>query len=184
MKNGLNIIMKKQKLWLSLFLIISLAGSFALGAGAKQKVAKDSKNYLAYAMPDRENSTVASATSQNNVKNVYNIDGRELYSYSKRLALTKYQQAQVDYLEIERKSKILALDKEISYRRKLLDEELANDMYDAFTVDEISKEIKELVIDKETVNLNVDKKLRYVLDSDQYLKYKQKQKNKNKETIQ
>ena len=100
------------------------------------------------------------------------------------MALTKYQQAQVDYLEIERRSKILALDKEISYRRKLLDEELANDMYDAFTVDEISKEIKELVLDKETVNLNVDKKLRYVLDSDQYLKYKQKQKNKAKETIQ
>ncbi len=176
--------MKSYKLFLNLFLIISLAGGFAFGAGAKQSANNNTKDYLAYATPDRDTSTVVSATAKKNVKNVYNIDGRELYSYSKRLALTKYQQAQVDYLEIERRSKILALDKEISYRRKLLDEELANDMYDAFTVDEISKEIKELVIDKETVNLNVDKKLRYVLDSDQYLKYKQKQKNKTKETIQ
>ena len=173
--------MKKYTLFFSFVLILSFAAGLYAGSSSAKQSDKDSKNYLAYATPERENRPVITETVQ---KNVYNIDGRELYSYSKRLVLTRYQQAQVDYLEIERRSKLLALDKEISYRRKLLDEELANDMYDAFTVDEISKEIKELVIDKETVNLNVDKKLRYVLDSDQYLKYKQKQKSKNKETIQ
>ncbi len=110
----------------------------------------------------------------NRYKSAFDVDGREIYKYSKSLAFTKYQQAQVDYLELERRSKILALDREISYRRKMLDEELANDMYDVFLVEEIAREIKALVVDKETVNLNIDKKLRYVLDSEQYLRYKQK----------
>ncbi|WP_372518875.1 hypothetical protein [Candidatus Ruminimicrobiellum ovillum] len=109
-------------------------------------------------------------------KSIFDVDGRELYNYSKSLAFTKYQQAQVDYLELERRSKIFALDREISIRRKMLDEELANDMYDVFVVEEIARELKNLVVDKETVNLNIDKKLRYVLDSEQYLKYKRKKK--------
>ena len=107
-------------------------------------------------------------------KSIFDVEGRELYNYSKSLVFTKYQQAQIDYLELERRSKTLTLDREIAVRRKMLDEELANDMYDVYIVEEIAREIKSLVVDKETVNLNIDKKLRYVLDSEQYLKYKQK----------
>ncbi len=136
----------------------------------------------------RENSVVYDITGMENKfsmmqkdKNTFDIDGREIYKYSKKLSLTKYQKAQVDYLEMERKSKISTINKEISYRRKLLDEELAKEMQDVFIVEDISREIKILAADRETVNINVDKKIRYVLDSEQYLIYKRNIEKKNKE---
>ncbi|MBR3655299.1 MAG: hypothetical protein IKN62_07730 [Elusimicrobia bacterium] len=136
----------------------------------------------------RENSVVYDITGMENKfsmmqkdKNTFDIDGREIYKYSKKLSLTKYQKAQVDYLEMERKSKISSINKEISYRRKLLDEELAKEMQDVFIVEDISREIKILAADRETVNINVDKKIRYVLDSEQYLIYKRNIEKKNKE---
>ena len=138
----------------------------------------------------RENSVVYDITGMENKfsmmqkdKNTFDIDGREIYKYSKKLSLTKYQKAQIEYLELERKSKISTINKEISYRRKLLDEELANEMQDVFIIEEISREIKILAADRETININVDKKIRYVLDSEQYLIYKRnmEKKNKNKE---
>jgi len=112
--------------------------------------------------------------------NVFEITGREVSGYSRKLVFTKYQKAQIQYLEMEKKSKLSTLDKEISSRKKSLIEELAKDMHDVFVVDALSKEIKELTIDKETVSINVDKKLRYILDSEQFLKYKEQQNKKNK----
>lgn len=114
-------------------------------------------------------------------KNTFEVDGREIYKYSKKLSLTKYQKAQIDYLEMERKSKILVINKELNYRKKLLDEELSNELQDAFIIEEISREIKMLAADRETVNINVDKKIRYVLDSEQYLIYKRNKNKKNKD---
>lgn len=116
--------------------------------------------------------------SDRDLKNIYDIDGTESFKYSKKLFFTKYQKAQIDYLEMERKYKTLVLDKEISLKKQLLDEELTNEFADVFFIDELSKDIKSLAVDKETVNINVDKKIRYVLTPDQYLKYKQKQNKK------
>lgn len=118
--------------------------------------------------------------TENEKRNIYDIDGREISSYSKKLVLTKYQKAQIDYLEMERKYKILAIEKELDLKKKMLDEELSKDFYDVYYVEDLSNEIKKLAVDKETVSINVAKKIRYVLDSDQYLKYKEQQKkNKN-----
>lgn len=113
-------------------------------------------------------------------KNTFEPEDREIKN-SKKLSLTKYQKAQIEYLEMERKSKILVINKELNYRKKLLDEELANELQDAFIIEEISREIKILAADKETVNINVDKKIRYVLDREQYLIYKRNQNKKNKD---
>ena len=136
----------------------------------------------------QENSIVYDVTglearfnTENKDKNTFEVDGREIYKYSKKLSLTKYQKAQIDYLEMERKSKILVINKELNYRKKLLDEELANELQDAFIIEEISREIKMLAADRETVNINVDKKIRYVLDSEQYLIYKRNKNKKNKD---
>lgn len=136
----------------------------------------------------QENSVVYDVTglearfnTENKDKNTFEVDGREIYKYSKKLSLTKYQKAQIDYLEMERKSKILVINKELNYRKKLLDEELANELQDAFIIEEISREIKMLAADRETVNINVDKKIRYVLDSEQYLIYKRNKNKKNKD---
>ncbi|MBR3627894.1 MAG: hypothetical protein IKN42_03485 [Elusimicrobia bacterium] len=118
--------------------------------------------------------------SDKELKSVYNIDGTEIVRYSKKAFLTKYQKAQIEYLEMERKYKTLVLDNEIKLKKKMLDEELASDFSDVFLIDELSKDIKSLAIDKETVYINVEKKIRYVLSPDQYLKYKQKQNKKNK----
>ncbi|MBR4633365.1 MAG: hypothetical protein IKO48_08645, partial [Elusimicrobia bacterium] len=98
----------------------------------------------------------------------------------KKLVFTKYQKAQINYLELERKSKLFALEKEMSLRKKTLDEELAKKFQDVFLINDISEEIKKLAVDIETVNINVDKKIRYVLDPEQYLQYKQLQNDKTK----
>lgn len=116
--------------------------------------------------------------SDSEKRNIYDLDDREISSFSKKLILTKYQKAQIDYLEMERKYKILAIEKEITLRKKMLEEELSKDNYNVFLVEKLSSEIKILAIDRETVDINVDKKIRYVLDFDQYLKYKEKQKKK------
>ncbi|MBO7610968.1 MAG: hypothetical protein J6T23_02025 [Elusimicrobia bacterium] len=139
----------------------------------------------------QENSTVYDVTSLETRintgkkdKKTSKVDDREI-KYPKKSSLksslTKYQKAQLDYLEMERKSKILVIDKELNYRKKLLDEELANEIQDAFIIEEISREIKMLTADIETVNINVDKKIRYVLDSEQYMTYKKNKNKKNKE---
>lgn len=115
-------------------------------------------------------------TSNKNKEYVFNIDGTEKISKaSTKLLLTKYQKAQINSLEMERRSKISSIDNGIFARKQMLDEELSKESYDDFVIDKISKEIKTLVVDKETINLNVDKKLRYVLGPDKYLIYKQKQ---------
>ena len=75
----------------------------------------------------------------------------------------------------------MVINKELNYRKKLLDEELANELQDAFIIEEISREIKMLAADRETVNINVDKKIRYILDSEQYLIYKRNKNKKNKD---
>lgn len=132
----------------------------------------------------QENSIVYDVTGMEarfNTEKKEKKDGKEIYKYSRKLSLTKYQKAQIDYLEMERKSKILVINKELNYRKKMLDEELANEIQDAFIIEEISREIKMLAADKETVNINVDKKIRYVLDSEQYLMYKQNKNKKNKD---
>ena len=110
---------------------------------------------------------------------IYNISGNEV-QIPRRLSFTEYQKAQVNYLEMERKYKTLALEKEISSKKKILDEELTSEFSDVFLIDALSREIKALAVDKETVNINIDKKIRYVLPPEQYLKYKQKQNKKNK----
>ena len=113
---------------------------------------------------------------------VYDISGDEV-QIPRRLSFTEYQKAQVNYLEMERKYKTLALEKEISSKKKILDEELVNEFSDVFLIDALSKEIKALAVDKETVNINIDKKIRYVLPPEQYLKYKEKQNKKNKKNL-
>ena len=118
--------------------------------------------------------------SDKELKSVYNIDGTEKVVRSKKLFLTKYQKAQIEYLEMERKYKTLVLDNEINLKKKMLNEELASDFSDVFLIDELSKDIKALAVDKETIDINVEKKIRYVLSPEQYLKYKQKQNKKNK----
>ena len=135
----------------------------------------------------QENSVVYEVTglearfnAEDKNKNTFEPEDREIKN-SKKLSLTKYQKAQIEYLEMERKSKILVINKELNYRKKLLDEELANELQDAFIIEEISREIKILAADKETVNINVDKKIRYVLDREQYLIYKRNQNKKNKD---
>ena len=196
--------MKKYKLFLQLFLILFLVSN--LFADIKNNVEqKENDNNVAYLGIEKESSkkngifsikkdlnnkksiqyNITGSENKFNLtdkelKNVYDIDDKEIAKYSRKLFLTKFQQAQIDYLEMERKSKISALDKEISSREKMLDEELANDFSDAFLIDALTKEIKALVVDKVTVNINIDKKIRYVLDSQQYLKYKQKQNKKSK----
>ena len=118
--------------------------------------------------------------SDKELKNIYNIDGTEKVKYSKKLLLTKYQKAQIEYLEMERNCKTLVLDNEINLKKKMLNEELARNLADVFLIDELSKEIKLLAVDKETVDINVDKKIRYVLTQEQYLEYKQKNKKNKK----
>ncbi|MCR4662484.1 MAG: hypothetical protein K5622_01190 [Endomicrobiaceae bacterium] len=137
------------------------------------------KNYTQYNITGTENKF---NLSDNELKNTYNIDGTEEKVSSKKLFLTKSQEAQIDYLEMERKYKILALDKEIILKKKMLYEELVNDFSDVFLIEELSKDIKLLAVDKETVNINVDKKIRYVLSAEQYLKYKQQQNKKDKKS--
>ena len=113
-------------------------------------------------------------------KKTFNVTGTEIMGFSDKLIFTKYQKAQLEYLEMEREYKILAIDKEISSRQKMIDEELSKEYFDVFFIDELTKEIKILTVDKTTVNINVDKKIRYVLSPEQYTKYKQKQNKKNK----
>jgi hypothetical protein len=110
----------------------------------------------------------------------YDIAGKKVLTDPKKLVFTKYQKAQINYLELERKSKLFALEKEMSLRKKTLDEELAKKFQDVFLINDISEEIKKLAVDIETVNINVDKKIRYVLDPEQYLQYKQLQNDKTK----
>lgn len=118
--------------------------------------------------------------SDSEKRKVYNIDDREISTFSKKLILTKYQKAQIDYLEMEKKYKIFAIEKEISLRKKMLNEELSKDDHDIFLVEKLSGEIKLLAIDRKAVYVDVDKKIRCVLDFGQYLKYKEKQKKKKK----
>lgn len=118
--------------------------------------------------------------SDKELKKVYNINGTEIVKYSKKLLLTKYQKAQIEYLEMERKYKTLILDNEIKLKKKMLNEELASDFADVFLIDALSKDIKSLAVDKQTVDINVEKKIRYILTSEQYLKYRKKQNKKNK----
>ncbi len=196
--------MRKYKLFFKLFLILFLTSN--LFADIKSNIdQKENDSNIAYLGIEKQSAkkdgvfsiqkdlsnkksiqyNITGAENKFNLtykelKNVHNIDGREIAEYSRKLFLTKFQQAQIDYLEMERKSKISALDKEISSREKMLDEELASVFSDAFLIDALTKEIKALVVDKVTVNINIDKKIRYVLDSQQYLRYKQKQNKKNK----
>ena len=130
-----------------------------------------------YDLSDQENGFNVLAMDPDTI---YDIDGTEISYYHKKLTFTDYQKAQIKYLEMERQSKILTLDKEINSKKKLLDEELSGGFTDVFLIDELSREIKALAVDKETVNINVDKKIRYILAPEQYLKYKQVQNKKNK----
>lgn len=114
--------------------------------------------------------------SDRELKHTYNINGTETTGKSAKISLTKYQQEQLKYLEMERKYKILVLDNEINLKKKMISEELASDFSDVFLIDELSKSIKSLAVDRETVDINVEKKIRYVLSPEQYLKYKQNKK--------
>jgi hypothetical protein len=114
--------------------------------------------------------------SDKELKHTYNINGTETIGKSAKISLTKYQQEQLKYLEMERKYKILVLDNEINLKKKMISEELASDFSDVFLIDELSKSIKSLAVDRETVDINVEKKIRYVLSPEQYLKYKQNKK--------
>ena len=168
-----------------------ITGNFKKDKKYNEKVARyirQERERLERMKRAQENSVVYDVTglearfnTENKDKNTFEVDGREIYKYSKKLSLTKYQKAQIDYLEMERKSKILVINKELNYRKKLLDEELANELQDAFIIEEISREIKMLAADRETVNINVNKKIRYVLDSEQYLIYKRNKNKKNKD---
>ena len=168
-----------------------ITGNFKKDKKYNEKVARyirQERERLERMKRAQENSVVYDVTglearfnTENKDKNTFEVDGREIYKYSKKLSLTKYQKAQIDYLEMERKSKILVINKELNYRKKLLDEELANELQDAFIIEEISREIKMLAADRETVNINVDKKIRYILDSEQYLIYKRNKNKKNKD---
>lgn len=137
-------------------------------------------NRINKSISDRKLKEKSAVLFDDDSSNVFDITGREVSGYSRKLVFTKYQKEQIKYLEMEKKSKNSTLDKEIYSRKKSLYEELAKDMYDVYVVDSLSKEIKELMADKESVNINVDKKLRYVLDSEQFLKYKQLQDKKKK----
>lgn len=114
--------------------------------------------------------------SDKELKHTYNINGTETTGKSAKISLTKYQQEQLKYLEMERKYKILVLDNEINLKKKMISEELASDFSDVFLIEELSKSIKSLAVDRETVDINVEKKIRYVLSPEQYLKYKQNKK--------
>ena len=113
-------------------------------------------------------------------KKMFVIDGTEIMGFSDKLIFTKYQKAQLDFLEMEKQCKFSVLDKEISSRKKMIDDELSKSYFDIFVIDELSKEIKILTADKEKVDINVEKKIRYVLSPEQYVKYKEKQNKKKK----
>jgi Spy/CpxP family protein refolding chaperone len=81
---------------------------------------------------------------------------------------------------MEKKYKLLALDKEIASRKKSLNEELSKEYFDVYFINKLSDEIKQLVVDKETVTINTDKKIRYVLTPQQYIEYKAQQSKKKK----
>lgn len=136
----------------------------------------NNKKYVQYNITGIENKF---SLSDEELKNIYNVDGINVTGYSKKIFLSKYQKAQIEYLEMERKYKTLVLDNEINIKKKLLNEELARSFSDVFLIDELSKEIKLLAVDKETVDINVEKKIRYILTPEQYLNYKS-QKNKKK----
>ena len=149
------------------------------GSGDVASMSKSSENkrYIQYNITGAENKF---NLSDKELRNIYNVEGTEIVKYSRKLILTKYQEAQINYLEMERKYKTLILDKEINLKKKMLNEELASDFLDVFLIDALSRDIKLLAVDKEIVNINVDKKIRYVLTPEQYLKYKRKQNRKNK----
>lgn len=112
---------------------------------------------------------------------IYDINGtEEVNESSKKITFTKLQKEQLKNIEMEKKYKILVLDKEIASRRKSLDEELAKENFDVYFINKLSDEIKQLVVDKETININTDKKIRYVLSPKQYIEYKEKQKKSKK----
>ena len=134
----------------------------------------DNKKSVQYSITGLEN---VFKLSDKELKHVYNIDGTETTGCSAKISLTRYQKEQLKYLEMERKYKILVLDNEINLKKKMLSEELASDFSDVFLIDELSKNIKSLAVDRETVDINVEKKIRYVLSPEQYLQYKQNKKN-------
>ena len=112
---------------------------------------------------------------------IYNINGTEEVNKSlKKLTLTKFQKDQLNNIEMEKKYKLLALDKEIASRKKSLNEELSKEYFDVYFINKLSDEIKQLVVDKETVTINTDKKIRYVLTPQQYIEYKAQQSKKKK----
>lgn len=112
---------------------------------------------------------------------IYDINGtEEINENLKKNTFTKLQQEQLKNIEMEKKYKILVLDKEIASRRKSLDEELAKENFDIYFINKLSDEIKQLVVDKETITINADKKIRYVLSPKQYIEYKEKQKKSKK----
>ena len=56
---------------------------------------------------------------------------------------------------------------------------MSKENFDIYFINKLSDEIKQLVVDKETITINADKKIRYVLSPKQYIEYKEKQ-NKSK----
>ena len=134
----------------------------------------DNKKSVKYNITGLEN---VFKLSDKELRHTYNVNGTEIPGQIANISLTKYQKEQLKYLEMERKYKILVLDNEINLNKKMLSEELASDFSDVFLIDELSKNIKSLAVDRETVDINVEKKIRYVLSPEQYLQYKQNKKN-------
>ena len=143
----------------------------------KESLNKTIKKGTVYNLTGAENRFNLTYTQR---QKIYDINGTEEVNESlKKLTFTKLQQEQLKNIEMEKKYKILVLDKEIASRRKSLDEELAKENFDIYFINKLSDEIKQLVVDKETININTDKKIRYVLSPKQYIEYKEKQ-NKSK----
>ncbi len=148
------------------------------GKNSKKKNVKTSvKKGTVYNLTGSENKFNLTYSEK---QKIYNINGtEEINKSSKKVFFTKFQKEQLNNIEMEKKYKILVLDKEISSRRKSLNEELSKEFFDVYFIDKLSDEIKQLVVDKETVTINADKKIRYVLSPKQYVEYKSKQ-NKQK----
>ena len=143
----------------------------------KKNAAKSAKKGTVYTLTGSENRFNLTYSEK---QKIYNISGtEEINKSSSKVFFTKFQKEQLNNIEMEKKYKILVLDKEISSRRKSLNEELSKEFFDVYFIDKLSDEIKQLVVDKETVTINSDKKIRYVLSPKQYVEYKSKQ-NKQK----
>lgn len=112
------------------------------------------------------------------LRKVYNIDGSEdVQNAEKKLKLNDIQKSKLEYLEMEEKYKVGAIEKDLQIKKKMLEDELSKDNFDAYVIDNLSNDIKQLASDIEKIRIDAKKKTRRILLPEQYSQY-ELQKNK------